>query len=40
MEERTFDDIIQVMANDESWDMSMEDRPMALRDFAWTLNEL
>lgn len=40
MKERTFEDIIHVMAEDESWNMPMEERPMALTDFAWTLNEL
>ncbi len=40
MEERSFDDIIEAMMKDESWDMSVEERSMVLNDFAWTLNEL
>lgn len=40
MNERTFDDIIKAMMEDEEWDFPVEQRPMVLADFAWTLNEL
>lgn len=40
MEERTFEDIIQALMEDETWEMPQEMRPMVLEGLAWVLNEV
>lgn len=37
---RTFDEIIEALMKDETWELSTEDREMCLMDMAWTLLDL
>lgn len=39
-EERTFEDIIKALTEDENWEVPKEERGMYLADFAWTINEM
>lgn len=37
---RDFDEIIQALMEDETWELSPEERQMCLMDLAWTLLDL
>lgn len=37
---RDFDEIVQALMEDETWEIPEEDREMALMDLAWTLLDL
>ena len=34
---RTFDDVVQALREDPTWELPPEDREMTLMDLAWTL---
>ena len=38
--ERTFDDLIKALMEDETWEIPMELRAMYLRALEWRLNKL
>lgn len=38
--ERTFDDLIKALMEDETWDVPVEERSMFLDGIEWTLNDL
>lgn len=40
MEERTFEDIMQALMEDPTWEIPQEERPVILDMLAWTLNEV
>lgn len=37
MEERKFQDIIDALLIDETWEVPVEERPILLNELAWTL---